>query len=346
MGSLAKLALGAVVAAATLYPAAGRAAEKVTIGITGASSDVSLFLAEKKGFFRDEGLTADLVPFDSGAKMVAPLGAGQLDVGAGAWSAGLFNAIERGIGIKIVADKATNHAPYDYRVVVVRKALLDQGQVKSFADLKGRKVGIVAQGAADNSALNEAMKSVGLKAGDVERVYMGFGAQLVALGNGGIDAAFESEPDATLGVRQGIALKFAPYSAFYPVQDTAVILFGTNFIEGHRDAAQKFVHAYLRAVRFYDDSLKDGHIVGANADYIYDALSELTKQKDKTVFRDMVSFRGNPDGKIDLASLKKDLAFFRESGDVKADFTTEQLVDPSFVDRALKELGPYKPPGK
>jgi len=340
---IAKFLLLVFAAAPLLVPVVGRADETVTVGIVGAISDITLYLAQKKGFFHEEGLNANLLTFDSGAKMVAPLGAGQLDVGAGAWSAGLFNAVERGIGIKIVADKATNQAPYDYRVVIVRKALMDQGEVKSFADFKGRKVGIVAQGAADNSALNEAMKTVGLKASDVERIYMGFSAQLVALSNGGIDAAFSSEPDATIGLRQGISVKFKPNSSFYPVQDSGIILFGTNFIEKHRDAAQKFTTAYLRAVRFYDDSLKDGHIAGPGADYIFAALAELTKQPDVSVFRDMVASHCNPDGVIDMASLKNDLAYFKESGDVKADIKPEQVTDSSFVAQALKELGPYRP---
>src|SRR5580692_691127 len=126
-------AILAVLAAS--LPGIGRADETVTIGIVGAASDITVFLAQKKGFLHDEGLTADIIAFDSGAKMVAPLGAGQLDVGAAAWSAGFFNAVDRGIGIKIVGDKATNMAPYDYRVVIVRKALIEQGAVKSLADL-------------------------------------------------------------------------------------------------------------------------------------------------------------------------------------------------------------------
>src|SRR5262249_29638152 len=143
---------------ALLPPRAARAADTVSIGTVGAVSDVTLLLAEKKGFFREEGIEGNLLRFDSGAKMRAPFGAGPLDVGARACSAALFNAIGRGIGIRIVADKATNKAPYDYRLVLARKALVEQGQIKSFADLKGRKIGITAAGAADNSALNEALK--------------------------------------------------------------------------------------------------------------------------------------------------------------------------------------------
>ena len=233
MNIRARFVLPALAAAIAALPAAGRADETVTIGIVGAVSDIVPYLAQKKGFLHDEGLEGKVVNFDSGAKMVAPLGAGQLDVGAGAWSAGLFNAVARGIGIKIVADKATDKAPYDYRVVIVRKALA--GTIKSFADLKGRKVGAVAKGAADNSSINDAMKSVGLGFKDVDVQYMGFSAQLVALSNGGIDAAFNTEPDATRAERQGIAVKFAPYSAFYPAQE-----FGDHSLRHqlHREASR------------------------------------------------------------------------------------------------------------
>src|SRR5262249_30061078 len=160
------------------------------------------------------------------------------DVGAGAWSAGLFNAVDRGIGIRIVADKATNKTPYDYRIILARKPLVDQGQLKSFADLKGRKIGIVAAGAADNSSLNEALTSAGVKVTDIERVHRGFCQQMVALRNGGVDAAFSIEPEATIAVRQGVAVKFAPFSRYYPVQETGLILFGSNFMETRRATAQ------------------------------------------------------------------------------------------------------------
>lgn len=328
--------------AALLLPGGTWAAETVSIGIVGAASDVIPYLAQSQGFLRAEGLDANILSFDSAAKMVAPLGAGQLDVGTGAWSAGLFNAAERGIGIRIVADKATNEAPYDYRVVIVRKPLMDAHAIRSFADLKGRKIGITAQGASDNSALAVAMATAGLTVADVERVYLGFSAQLVALGNGGIDAAFSAEPDATLAVREGIAAKFAPYSSFYPVWDSGIVIYGTNFIERHRDTGEKFMRAYLRAARFYDDALRDGHIAGPHADAIIRALVALTKQQDESVFREMVAPRPNPDGRIDRASLEKDLAFFKSAGDVAGDITAAQILDSSFVDKAVAALGPWR----
>ena len=70
-------------------------------------SDSGMHLAVEKGYFAEEGLDIESIPFDSAAQMVAPLGAGQLDAGGGSTSAGLFNAINRDLPLKIVADKGS-----------------------------------------------------------------------------------------------------------------------------------------------------------------------------------------------------------------------------------------------
>src|SRR5919202_570559 len=102
------------------------AADKVSVGLTNASTDVGLFVADAKGYFKEEGIELSFTPFDSAAKMIAPLGAGQLDVSGGAASSGLYNAVERGIDIRIVADKARNEN--GFQSFLIRKALLDSGQ--------------------------------------------------------------------------------------------------------------------------------------------------------------------------------------------------------------------------
>ena len=332
----------AVLLLAAFAPQPSKAADTVRVGILGISSDIPLYLAEKKGFFAKAGLATDFTRFDSGAKMVAPLGAGQLDAGAGATSAGLYNALQQGISIKIVADKATNTKDYPYKGVLVRKALIDNGQFKSLADMKGRKVGVTAPGAADNSVVNEAVKFAHLTLKDVERVYLGFSAQVAALSNGGIDVAFGAEPDMTNAVRQKVAIIFTPNATFYPVQTSAVVLFGGDFIAKHRDLAQKFATAYVQAVRFYDDALKGGRLAGPGSDEVVAALMEMTKTNDPSLFRDMSPSWCNPDGKVNVPSLEKDLAYFKEFEKVSPAATVAQALDTSFVEAAVKQLGPYQ----
>lgn len=79
-----------IAAAAIVLSGAAFGQTKVTIGGTGSATDVGLWVADKKGYFRDEFIT-----FDSAVRMVTSLASNSLDVGAGGRSAGPFNAIGR-----------------------------------------------------------------------------------------------------------------------------------------------------------------------------------------------------------------------------------------------------------
>ena len=143
------------------------AADQVKIGISRTISDAGYYMADAMGFFRDEGIDVSITGFNSAAQMIAPLGTGELDVGGGTVSAGFYNAVGRGILMKIVADQASIKPGYGYSSLMVRKDLVDSGRYKSFADLKGMKVAIGAPGTGTASALNEALKKGGLEYSDV-----------------------------------------------------------------------------------------------------------------------------------------------------------------------------------
>lgn len=315
----------------------------VRIGIANASSDVAFFIADKKGYFRQEGIDAKFIAFDSGAKMVAPLGAGQLDVAGGSPSAGLYNAVARGIGIKIVADKGSTPPGYGYQPLLVRTDLVKSGKYKTLADLKGMKVAGSATGSASTSTMNEALKKAGLKSSDVERIYLGFPQHVMALQNKAVDAALTTEPSATEAVRRGAAVRVMGDDQIYPNHELAVVLYSTGFIKAHPDTAKAFMRAYIRAARDYNNALANGKIAGPNANDVIAILTEYTPIKDASVYREIVPQGTNPDGKLNLASLNNDLHFFQSEGVIKGDVTVAQVVDTSFADAAVKDLGPYKP---
>ena len=313
------------------------------VGVSSASSDVVFYIADKKGYFKQEGLAVNFTPFDSAAKMVAPLGAGQLDIGGGSPSAGLYNAVESGIDIKIVADKGSTPAGYGFQPLLVRKDLVTSGRFKTLKDLKGMKIAGSAPGSASTSTLNEALKSAGLKTSDVERVFMAFPQHVPALQNKAVDAAMTTEPSATRAVQSGAAVRVMGDDAIYPDHQLAVVLYSGQFIKQNPDAARRFMRAYLKGARDYNDALKGGRIAGPNANEIIAILVEYTNIKDPQVYRWITPQGTNPDGRVHEASLRNDLAFFKEEGQVKGNVTVEQVLDMQFVDAALKELGPYAP---
>src|ERR1043166_7725524 len=228
-GGLGWLLVGLALAAA---PAA---AEEVKIGVARTLSDAGYYIADAKGFFREEGVEVSITGFNPAAQMIAPLGTGDLDVGGGTVTAGFYNAVGRGILIKIVADQASIKPGYGYSSLMVRKDLVDSGRYKTFADLKGMKVAIGAPGTGTASALNEALKKGGLRYGDVEVVYIGFPEHLPTYRNKGIDASITNEPTMTRAIEEGVAVRVAGNDVTYPNQQTAVTFYSDRFIKDRRD---------------------------------------------------------------------------------------------------------------
>jgi NitT/TauT family transport system substrate-binding protein len=336
----------AIPALATRPMRLARAAEldEVRVGTPLTISDAPIFIAEAKGYCREQGIKTAMTSLQTGAYMVAPLGAGQLDVAAAATSAGLFNSVSRGIGIKIAADKGSNLPGYAYVSLLVRKELVDSGKFKTLKDLKGLRCAEPGKGASTGSTLNEAIKKAGLVYDEVTHVYnMGFPEMVTAMQNGAIYVGPVPEPFNTFGREQGVGVRFSA-DEFYPRQAVAVVLYGPEFIAKRRDVAQRFMTAYLQGVRFYNGALKDGHFAGPNAPEVIDILTQQTRYKDKALYAKIVPNGCNPDGYVDRPSLETDLKFYREQKFVDNETVgVGDVVDDSYVEAALKTLGPYKP---
>lgn len=321
---------------------AAQAQEKVRIGINGVVSDGPFFIAEHEGFFKQQGISVEFVPFDAGPQMIAPLGVGQIDVAGGASSAGLFNAVARGIDIKIVADRGSTPPGHEYVPILVRKALVDSGEVKSIADLKGRKVAEAGEGGSQSSMLNEALKAKGLSYRDVQHVYLGYPQHVAALSSGAIDASVTTEPSATQAEKAGVAVRFSD-PTIYPNQQVAVLLYSGDFIGKRRDVAQRFMVAFLQGARIYNDALKNGRFAGPAAPAVIDILLANTRIKERAIYEAITPSGINPNGKVNLDSLRKDQQFYAEFKYLERSVDLDKVVDHSFVEKALGTLGPYRP---
>src|SRR5687767_5880902 len=88
------------------------------------------YVAIERGYFREEGIELELVPSSTSAQMLPSLAAGQVDMGLGGPAAGLFNAIAQGIPVRIVLDMWTAYPADRGGGLIVRKDLVDGGQVR------------------------------------------------------------------------------------------------------------------------------------------------------------------------------------------------------------------------
>jgi NitT/TauT family transport system substrate-binding protein len=301
------------------------------------------FIADRMGFFRSEGLEVDLLPFDSSIKQVAPLAAGDLDVGGSSPSATLYNAIGRGNGMRIVADLGRDPPGYGFESLVVRREVIQSGRFMTLKDLKGLKVALSATGVAYWATLLALLRTAGLSYRDIDPVILSFPDYLAALRSGVVDAALVPEPAATLIARSGVATRINRDDSFYPNQQIVVVIYSAKFLKRPGGAGLKFMRAILRAARFYNDALVGGKFAGPNADAVVHMIADATPIKDPEVIRASVPSGTDPNGELNLTSMKQDLQTFQQAGLIQVPVRIETTVDLSVARAAVRQLGAYVP---
>jgi NitT/TauT family transport system substrate-binding protein len=307
----------------------------VRLGTLPTVSDAGMYLAMERGYFTQEGIQIDPIPFDSAGQMVAPLGTGQLEVGGGSTSAGLYNAIARGLPLKVVADKGSMPPGFGWIGLIVRRDLADQ--IRDYADLRGRKIAINQFGTTNDIAIEAALRRGGLRWEDAEIIQMPFADMNPAFSNRSIDVGQQNEPFKAIALEEGLATAFRGVDEYAPYIQFSVILYAPHFVRDQPEAARRWLVAYLRAVRDYDNAFHKG--IG-KAEVVQD-LMKYVRLPNPGLFDKMTPIGLDPDGKVNVQGVRDDFRWFVDRGLVPDPPNIDQVLDTSYADYALARLGPY-----
>ena len=287
-----------------------------------------LFLAIEKGYFQAESLALDMQVVQSASDAIAFLGIGQMDLAVGNISDTLFNAIERGVDVKIVASMSYTQkdaAAQSPTPIFAAKALWDAGAVKTMADFKGRKIALNTRGGIVEYQVAQSLRRVGLSIKDVEIISIPFPDMPVALTKGAVDGAIMPEPIATAARQRGIGVVVDPNPA--PGVLVTVALFGKNLLAAPEAPVATSV---LRALRRAANELQSPEAI-MSADNVK-IWSKYTKLPAETIAqtRPYVFAR---DLELDVANLVDQQRFLVEGGRVARQHPVERVVDSRYVVR-------------
>jgi NitT/TauT family transport system substrate-binding protein len=328
-------ALGPAASPSTAPPVAAQSGAAVRIGTLGIIADAPVYVAADRGYFAEQGLAPTLERFDTGAQMIAPMAAGQLDAGAGTPAASLYNAIGRDLQLRIVAENARVAPGRSHIALVARTDLLADGSLRDYADLRGRSIAINARGGGTEAQIDRALARGGLTLADIDLKEVPFPDMLPALANRSLDLAITIEPFLSVGQSRGAFGLFRPVGDFYPDQQVAVLLYAPHFVV-QRDAATRFMHAYLRGLRDFDDAFTRD--VGRGE--VVEILARNTVVRDTAMYASMIPHRVDRNGQVNRDALAADLDYYAARGYLdrdKPDLST--VIDSSFLDAALNQLG-------
>jgi NitT/TauT family transport system substrate-binding protein len=227
----------------------------VTLGVGGANSlyYLPLALADKLGFFKEQGLNVEINDFKGGSQSLNALVAGSADVVTGAYEHTLRMQVK---GQPIVA--VIELGRYPGISLAVKKDRADK--IRTPADLKGARIGVTAPGSSTNMIVQYLMVKAGLKPDDASFIGVGAGPSAVAaMRKGEIDAISNIDPMIAMLEAAGDVVIMAETRT---TEGTSKVLGGPmsagvlytrkDFAEKNPNTVQALVNAFYKTLRWLD----------------------------------------------------------------------------------------------
>lgn len=208
-------------------------------------------IADSRGYFKQAGLDVEIGVFSGGAKALQAMMGGSADIVAGAYSNTITMAAK---GQKLVSFVTLASCP-GWVFGVTRAS---HAKVKSYADLKGMRIGVSSPGSSFHMGVNYLLSKAGVKPGDVSIIGVGSSAGAIAAARSGqIDALMSNDPVATvlestgdlfpLAVMRDPAGTRATLGGDYP---EAAIYTTRDFLVKNPNTVQAVTNAILEAERW------------------------------------------------------------------------------------------------
>jgi NitT/TauT family transport system substrate-binding protein len=245
-----KTCLSAAVAVglALSLAACGRGATKVKadangllplkIGYTAPGAGYSdLYDGVEYGIFKKHGLNVTITRLNDSSQLVPALASNSVQIGVGV-GADTAAAILHGSDLRFIAMSEPHY----------NLEMWAAADIKTFADLKGKKVGLTSPGSQGDFGLTDLLESKGMKRTDVQSTFLkGVPAEVAALESGAVSAILTQPPQGTQTREKG-AHRLAEMSGLdFPLGSYAV---QGAYLQKNRQVLQKFYAAEAESLQY------------------------------------------------------------------------------------------------
>jgi NitT/TauT family transport system substrate-binding protein len=258
-------------------------AEHVSLMVGGIEKQIylPLMLTERLGYFRDEGLEVDLLSEPAGVEAADEMLAGAVQ--------GVVGFYDHNIDLQALGKYTESVVQFSRVPGEVELIASGHPEISSFADFKGKTIGVTGLGSSTDFLTEYLLLKAGLKLSDVTPLPVGAGDTLIAsMKHGEIVAAMTTEPTVSRLLHAGaarilvdlrtVAGTRAALGGLYPA---ACLYMQTSWVETHKPTVQKLVNAFVRTLHYmatHDpqivaDQMPADYYVGEKSMYV-DALSE------------------------------------------------------------------------
>ena len=327
-GGASSAPAAAASATATAVAKATCAAKKVTIAVPVTPPNVvhlTPYVADAFGYFKDENLTVELIRFDGGVGSLRASASGAIDL-AGTSSEPVIDAIANGADVKIVYSYAPN----------VDVTFAVGPNVKTMADLKGKKMGVQEAGGFADVMTRIVLKKAGIDPKDVTFVTTTTAGRVQALATGVTDTAVLHIDQVRTAAKANPQIHvLANMWDVLTDYQYAVYIVPTQTLKDDPSTTECLIRALMRANRAMYDP--------ANRQKIIDlGVAQTKEDKDvvEATFDDLVKAKAWPQNEgVPAANINGTIKSEKDFGKITKDLTFDAITDLTVVKRVIAQLG-------
>ena len=247
-----KLLLGLSLAALQGFAPAAQAADKITLMVGGYEKIIYLpaKLAERLGYFKDEGLEVELLNEGAGVDAENEMLAGAVEGVVGFYDH-CVDLQTKGKYIESIVQMA--HAPGEVELVSNKYPA-----VKGMGDLRGKTLGVTGLGSSTNFLTQFLMVKAGVPVGQFTSSPVGAGSTfIIAMQQDKIQGGMTTEPTITRLVKTNQArvlvdlrTRESTSAALGGTYPAASLYMTTSWVETHKPIVQKLANAFVKTLRY------------------------------------------------------------------------------------------------
>ena len=319
-----------LIAALAAYLAASAAsAEPIKVSSSRSTGSAPLYIALERGYFRDEGLEAQLIYFDSAQAGQIAVVSGDTEVGMGGMSGTFFNLVAKN-ALKIIAGGSREMPGFTFSAHVVSNKAWDGG-LRGLKDLAGKSAGITTVGSIFSYVLQRVADKYGFPFSGMRTVPLqGFANIASAVKGGAVDIGTLTAPTALPLIQRGEARMLGWMADETPFLSSGVFTSGQT-LQAKRPMLERFMKAWKRGAADYAGAfLAPGFDAkSAEAKALVAIIAKHTRLDEAEILMSLPYI--DPTGSIPMDEIARQVEIFKRMKMIDGSVTAEQAVDTSMT---------------
>ncbi len=315
-----------LLAALLAFAAHTASAEAIKIGSTKIASGGPIYIAIDKGYFKAEGLDAEIVFFPNSLPVAVATASGDIDFGSTGLTAALYTLAGNGT-IKIIAANGRDAPGFpQYGFIISNKAY--ENGLKSYKDLTGKSVALGEIGAPAHYALSLVTAKFGVDMKTIRILPMQAIVNVISAVTGGqADGGLTPASAVTAAVQKGDVRLLGYTGDEVPSQGGATVITAKNANE-NGDMVRRYLKAVKRGARDYYDAfvgpdMKPHH--NPTADAVLAIITKYTGQPGDQIEKALPFM--DPEMRLDEKDVLRQIDWYKSQGMLKPNVDGSIMID-------------------